>query len=108
MEGQEGHKLDPVPYLTVQTKDQDIQDAQALADIARAQEALNQMDFAPQTSAPSPQNIVQEKSKQKTAVKSESKTKGKVEAKAKVQTKAEKMNNFVAMRKKMMSNWGTK
>lgn len=108
MESQESHKLDPVPYLTVQTKDQDIQEAQALADIERAQEALRLSDVAPQASVPAPQSIVQEKSTHKTSVKSESKTKTKVEAKAKAQTKAEKMNTFVAMRKKMMSNWGTK
>lgn len=66
----------------------------------------------PQTATPAPQSIVQakssQKSSQKTAVKSESKVKAKVEAKTKAQTKAEKMNTFVAMRKKMMSNWGTK
>lgn len=111
MEGKESHKLDPIPYLTVQTKDQDVQEAQALADLARASEALN-ADMIPQTAAPAPQSIVQakstQKSSQKTAVKSESKTKAKVEAKAKAQTKAEKMNTFVAMRKRMMSNWGTK
>jgi hypothetical protein len=41
-------------------------------------------------------------------VKAQANSKGKVEAKAKVQTHAEKMNDFVGMRKRMMSNWGTK
>lgn len=98
MEKKEGHKLDPIPYLTVQTKDQDGQEAMALPELASAFSG----------SKPQPQNIVQEKSTSKTAVKSGSKASTRVEAKAKVQTKAEKMSNFVAMRKKMMSNWGTK
>ena len=42
----------------------------------------------------------------KTSVKEQAGSKTKVVAK--LQTKAEKMNNFVSMRKKMMSNWGTK
>lgn len=50
------------------------------------------------------QSIVQQKS----AVKTQAKTAVKAEAKTKAQTHAEKMASFTAMRKKMMSNWGTK
>jgi len=41
-------------------------------------------------------------------VRSHGKHQAKAEAQTKAQTKAEKMSSFVAMRKKMMSNWGTK
>jgi len=55
-----------------------------------------------------PNAIVQEKSFSKSAVKSQNKSATKATAKTGVQTKAEKMNSFVSMRKRMMSNWGTK
>jgi 5'-deoxynucleotidase YfbR-like HD superfamily hydrolase len=86
-----GHKFDPVPFLAVQQKydSDDAQEAQALSD-ADSQ----------------PTSLAQASSGQKTAVKSQSKAKA--EAKATAQTKAEKMTSFVAMRKRMMSNWGTK
>jgi len=74
--------------------------SQSLADLLPQREPSQQATNA----------IVQEKSK--TAVKSASRTSEKVEAKSrtamKTQTKAEKMQSFQAMRKKMMSNWGTK
>ena len=83
-----GHKFDPVPFLAVQQKydsdeTQEGQESQAPADSE-------------------PQSMAQQSSSQKSAVKTQ------VKAKAKAQTKAEKMSSFVAMRKKMMSNWGTK
>ena len=72
--------------------------------------ALGELAPAPQSTPPTA--IAQEKSQHKSAVKSKAKAKvqakAKTEAKTKAQTHAEKMSAFVSMRKKMMSNWGTK
>ena len=90
----------PFRYSVAQRDAANYDASQSLADLLPQQEPPQQAANA----------IVQEKSK--TAVKSASRTSEKVEAKSratmKTQTKAEKMQSFQAMRKKMMSNWGTK
>ena len=90
-EKKENHNFDPVKFL-VQQKEDNVDEYHSLA------------EFAPQLSRPNA--IVQEKSYAKNSVKSHNKMKA--EAKTQAQTKSEKMGSFVAMRKKMMSNWGTK
>lgn len=113
-EKQQGHSFDPVKFLA-QTKDQDMdyENAEQMAQHEQmANEdpaaALGELASAPQSAPPTA--IAQEKSHHKSAVKSKAKVqaKAKTEAKTKAQTHAEKMNAFVSMRKKMMSNWGTK
>lgn len=99
------HDFDPTKFLA-QTSEDNIEEA--------LPQALSTFELAPQTSIPNssmlPNSIAQEKSTTKTSVRQQAKSQAKVEAKlgAKSQTKAEKMNSFVSMRKKMMSNWGTK
>lgn len=94
-ESTQGHKLDPIPFLA-QTKEQDVPVAQ--------QQDYQSLNEYPQTSRPS--QFSQGKHHAKTAVKG--KSGHKAEAKTKLKTHAEKMQDFVSMRKRMMSNWGTK
>jgi hypothetical protein len=117
-EKQQGHNFDPVKFLA-QTKDQDMdytyENGEQMAQHEQManeepQAALGDLASAPQLTPVTA--IAQEKAQHKSAVKSKAKAKvqakAKTEAKTKAQTHAEKMNAFVSMRKKMMSNWGTK
>jgi len=104
--------FDPEPFQQPFKSEEQYRYSAAQRDVANNDASQSLADLLPQRE-PSQQAtnaIVQEKSK--TAVKSASRTSEKVEAKSrtamKTQTKAEKMQSFQAMRKKMMSNWGTK
>ena len=113
-EAERGGKFDfdPEPFLQPFKSEEQYRYSAAQRDVANNDASQSLADLVPQRK-PSQQAanaIVQEKSK--TAVKSASKTSEKVGAKSKAalktQTKSEKMQSFQAMRKKMMSNWGTK
>ena len=117
-EKQQGHSFDPVKFLA-QTKDQDMdygyENGEQMAQreqMANEEPAAALGELAPAPQSTPPTAIAQEKSQHKSAVKSKAKAKvqakAKTEAKTKAQTHAEKMSAFVSMRKKMMSNWGTK
>lgn len=97
-EQKQEHQFDPTKFLAQQQSGEEVQEETSSGRVA-----------APKP-VPAVTSVAQQKSSTKNSVKQQGKSAAKTEAKvaSKAQTKAEKMNAFVQMRKKMMSNWGTK